>query len=89
MRTAPPHRFDSRADAIGDQYLRGLRPQRLRQNAARGGARGCHLDEDRRDAADHAIGDSTVIDVLRRRARVERDRGVLQRFGTEALDQTA
>ena len=89
VRTAPPHGLDARADAVGDQYLRRLRPLRLRQNATRRGARGGHLDEDRRDTADHAIGDSAVVDVLRRRARVERDRGVLQRFGTEALDQTA
>jgi hypothetical protein len=28
-----------------------------------------------------------IVDVLGRRARVERDRGVLQRFGAEALDE--
>ena len=87
--TPAPDGFESRANALRDEHLCGLGGRWLGDDPACRAGRGAHLDEDRGGAADDAVRDGAVVDVLGRRARVERDRGILQRFGAEALDERA
>ena len=87
MRTAPPYRLEPRANAVRDQYLCGLRPRRLWEDSARRPGRGGDLDEERGDAADHTVGDRTVVDVLGGGTGMQRDRRVLQRLGAESFDE--
>ena len=90
VRTLSPERVDLGPDRVGDDDLGGLSRQLgLGADApGRGGARG-DLYEEGRDAADDAVGDGAVVQVLGGGARVQRDRRVLQRLGAESLDERA
>ena len=82
--------IDARADRLREHDLVAQTSELgRRDDARRGGRCGGDLDEQRARAAAHAVGHGAVVDMLRRRPRVERHRGAPQLLGAEGSDEGA